>query len=448
MGKYFGTDGVRGIANQQLTGELAFKIGKAGAYVLTQNQEKKTILVGKDTRISGDMLEAALIAGICAAGVNVIKTGVVPTPAIAFLTRRLNAGGGVVISASHNPVSDNGIKFFGPSGFKLPDATETLIEEWMDNWQQIPTPTGSQIGRVEDLPEAEDLYLEFLTQAVKQDYPHLNLANLKVVLDCANGSASRVAPRLLSRLGATIIPTHCQPDGTNINAACGSTHPESLMTRVKAEKADLGLAFDGDADRLLAVDHLGNLIDGDQIMVVCASFLHQKGRLPQDTVVVTLMSNLGLHLALQKMGIKVAVTAVGDRYVLEECLKNQAGFGGEQSGHIVFLEHNTTGDGLLTALELLAVITETGKPLAQLAAQMERLPQVLKNVRVQDKKAVMENTVVKQAIAEQEKQLQGQGRIVVRPSGTEALVRVMLEGKDSKQLEQIADSLCQLIKKL
>ncbi len=448
MGKYFGTDGVRGIANEKLTAELAFKIGKAGAYILTQSRENKTILVGKDTRISGDMLEAALIAGICAAGATVLKTGVLPTPAIAFLTRKLDAAGGIVISASHNPVADNGIKFFGSAGFKLPDATEELIEKWMVDWQQIPSPTGVQIGRVEELKEAEDLYLDFLTQVIQKDYPQLNLSGLKVVLDCANGSASRVAPRLLKQMGVQIISTHNQPDGTNINANCGSTHPESLMERVKAEKADLGLAFDGDADRLLAVDHLGNLVDGDQIMVICAKFLHEKNRLPQDTVVVTVMSNLGLHLAFRKAGIKTIVAAVGDRYVLEECLKNQAKFGGEQSGHIVFLEHNTTGDGLLTALELLAVVAESGQSLLQLAAQMERLPQVLKNVKVQDKQAVMQSSVLTQAIAEQEKLLQGQGRILVRPSGTESLVRVMIEGKNLEQLHQIADNLCKLISKL
>lgn len=448
MGNYFGTDGVRGIANQKLTPELALKIGKAGAYILSQNVPSKTIILGKDTRLSGDMLEGALIAGICSVGVNVIKVGVLPTPAIAYLTKHLDSIGGIVISASHNPMQDNGIKFFGSNGYKLPDQTEAKIEELMENIDSINLPVGKEIGKV--LPEIKacELYSEFLQGVLKKDFLETNFKGLKVVLDCANGSAFDIAPKIIASLGAEVISFHQEPNGENINDNCGSTHPENLMEKVVSCKADLGLAFDGDADRLLAIDELGNLVDGDQIMVICAKDKQKKGTLSSNAVVVTVMSNLGLHLSLKESGIKIYQTKVGDRYVLEECLKIGANFGGEQSGHILFLEHNTTGDGLLTALELLAVIKESNQKLSILASQMERLPQILKNVPVMDKNLVMQSQELKKAIIEQEKLLNGQGRILVRPSGTEELVRIMAEGRNLDQLNQIISSLVKIVEKI
>ncbi len=446
MGIWFGTDGVRGVANEKLTPELAMKIGKAGAYVLAQKSNaNKSLVLGRDTRISGDMLEAALVAGICSAGVDVYDVGVLPTPAIAHLTDALGTAGGVVISASHNPVEDNGIKFFGPSGHKLPDALEDEIEGYMEDPAGIPMPVGGAVGRRFMQEDAEDRYSEFLLATARADLAGDDLSGMKVVLDCANGASYRVAPRVIAALGAEVIAIHHTPDGVNINAQCGSTHPQSLMEKVVACGADLGLAFDGDADRMLAVDAHGQLVDGDQIMVICARYLKEKGLLPQDTVVVTVMSNLGLHLALQDCGIRVLQTKVGDRYVLEECLKSGAAFGGEQSGHILFLQHNTTGDGLLTGLKLLTVIRESRKTLAALAAQMERLPQILKNVKVENKQAVMNSQILQEAILHQEERLKGQGRILVRPSGTESLVRVMAEGRDLEELEHIIDELTKLV---
>lgn len=443
MGVMFGTDGVRGVANKELTPELALKLGRAGAYVLTRGTGNTRLVIGRDTRISGDMLEAALIAGICSAGVDVLNVGVLPTPAIAHLTGTLNASGGVVISASHNPVADNGIKFFGPSGYKLSDRIEEEIESLVNAPEAIPAPVGAGVGRCHVIADAADRYVQFLLGAVTTD-----LQGLKVVVDCANGAAYRVAPRVLRELGAEVIPINNTPDGVNINDACGSTHPGGLQEMVLACRADLGLAHDGDADRVLAVDARGNLVDGDRIMVICALDLKAKGKLARDTVVVTVMSNMGLHLALREAGVNVVETKVGDRYVLEECLRNGYTFGGEQSGHILFLDHNTTGDGLLTALQLLSVVKESGKPLAELAGRMERLPQILKNVRVEDKQTVMSSPALAEAIKQSEKRLAGQGRILVRPSGTEPLVRVMAEGRDMDELEIIVDELAQVVKKM
>lgn len=442
MGVMFGTDGVRGVANRELTPELAFKIGRAGACILAGNGVGTRIVIGKDTRISGDMLEAALAAGICSAGIDVLKVGVMPTPAIAFLTRDLHAAAGVVISASHNPVEDNGIKFFGPSGYKLPDATEAEIEALvLENCASVPSPVGGGVGRTYQVADAADRYVNYACSTVSTD-----LQGLKIVVDCANGAASHVAPLIYKKMGAEVLPIFNYPDGVNINRECGSTHPEALMEAVVAARADLGLAHDGDSDRVLAVDADGNLVDGDQIMVACASHLKAKGKLEKNTVVATVMSNLGLHLALRGSGIHVVETKVGDRYVLEELLRTGTRFGGEQSGHIIFLDYNTTGDGIITALQLLAVMKESGLPLGRLAAQMERLPQLLVNVQVNDKNLVMSSPVLSAAIAQEEKKISGAGRILVRPSGTEPLVRVMAEGKNMSQLEEIVGRLSNIIK--
>lgn len=444
MGVMFGTDGVRGVANRELTPELALKLGRAGACVLSRGESGARLVIGRDTRISGDMLEAALVAGICSVGVDVLQVGVMPTPAIAYLTRTLGAAGGVVISASHNPVEDNGIKFFGPSGYKLSDEVEEQIEALVAvGAADLPAPTGGGVGRSYPVTDAADRYVSFLKETVSVD-----LSGLKVVVDCANGAAYQVAPRVLRELGAEAVPIFNTPDGVNINRGCGSTHIEALAGTVVDCGADLGLAHDGDADRVLAVDAAGNIVDGDKIMLICARYLKETGKLAKNTVVVTVMSNMGLHLALRESGINVAETKVGDRYVMEELLRTGATFGGEQSGHIIFLEHNTTGDGLLTALYLLKVIKETGLPLVKLSAQMERLPQLLENVRVEDKQSVMSSPVLAQAIKEKEKRLAGQGRILVRPSGTEPLVRVMAEGRDPNELRDIVEELTQVVRKL
>lgn len=444
MGRLFGTDGVRGIANKDLTPELAYKLGRAGAHVLTGGNASGHIVVGRDTRLSGDMLEAALEAGICSAGVDVLSIGVIPTPAVALLTRELGALGGVVISASHNPVEDNGIKFFGSSGYKLSDKKEQQIEDMISGSDtEIASPVGADVGRIQQVTDADNRYVAFLKETIPCDFK-----GLKVVVDCANGAAYRVAPRVLEELGAEVIPMFNFPDGVNINDGCGSTHPEKIQARVVEVNADLGLAHDGDADRLIAVDNHGNLIDGDQIMVICARHLKAQNRLPKNIVVVTVMSNLGLHLAMQESNIEILQTKVGDRYVLEELLQTGAAFGGEQSGHILFLDHSPTGDGILTALQLLAVVKTTGSSLAELAGQMERLPQLLENVRVDDKHKVMTSPVLAQSIKDMEKRLDGQGRILVRPSGTESLVRVMAEGRDMEQLQVIVGELVNIVKQL
>lgn len=444
MGTLFGTDGVRGVANQELTPDLALRLGRAGGAVLRRLTGNNQVIIGKDTRKSCDMLEAALAAGLCSAGLDVLRAGVLPTPAVAYLAKTMGTAGGVVISASHNPVEDNGIKFFGASGYKLSDAQEAEIEELVPgNDARIPSPTGGGVGRIIDIPDAGDRYVEFLKQAVAVD-----LTGLKLVVDCANGAASDVAPRVLAELGAEVIPIHNRPDGVNINRDCGSTHLKAVAEAVSKHGADLGLAHDGDADRVLAVDAGGNLVDGDQIMVICARHLKEIGRLASNTVVVTVMSNLGLHLAMRESGIKVLETKVGDRYVLEELLRSGLNFGGEQSGHILYLDHVTTGDGVLTALQLLAVVKETGRPLADLAAQMEKLPQLLINVRVADKQGVMASPELAAAITAADQRMAGSGRVLVRPSGTEPLVRVMGEGKDAKELQTLVNELVELVRRL
>ncbi len=444
MGRLFGTDGVRGIANAELTPELAFKIGQAGAYVLTEETHHKAkILVGKDTRISGDMLEAALIAGICSVGAEAVSIGVVPTPAVAYLTRLYNADAGVVISASHNPVEYNGIKYFNNLGYKLSDEIEERIEAIiLDNAETIPVPVGAEVGNKTEKKDALIDYIEFAKSTIQND-----LKGLKIAIDCANGASYQSAPSALTELGAEVFVIHDKPTGNNINENCGSTHTESLQAFVKETGADVGLAFDGDADRVLAIDEKGNFVDGDQIMSICALHLMGKGKLKDNTLVATVMSNLGLFIMAEEKGLNVKQTKVGDRYVLEEMLKDGYALGGEQSGHIIFLEHNTTGDGLITALQMISVLKETGKKLSELASVMTVLPQVLVNAKVcNDKKhAYMEDEMIKNAIDDLENIFKGTGRVLIRPSGTEPLVRVMIEGKDQELIQQKAEELASLI---
>jgi phosphoglucosamine mutase len=441
MGVLFGTDGVRGLANKEVSPELAFKIGRAGAYILSTETGKRALVIGRDTRLSGDMLEGALVAGICSVGVDVLRVGVLPTPAVAYLSRTLDAAGGVVISASHNAYADNGIKFFGANGYKLPDTLEEGIERLvLDQAAVLPVPSGSSVGRVRKVPDAGERYVRFACGTGPSD-----LEGLKVVVDCAHGAAFEVAPRILGRLGAVVVPIFNTPDGTNINAGCGSTHPAALQRAVVAEGADLGLAFDGDADRLIAVDEQGRVVDGDHMLVICGRHMQRRGRLDGEALVVTVMSNLGLHLALREAGIRILQTKVGDRYVLEEMVRARCCLGGEQSGHIIFLEYNTTGDGIITALQLLKVMRETGEPLSRLAAWMERMPQLLRNVPVRDRAAVMASPALAAAVARYEHGLNGQGRILVRPSGTEPLVRVMAEARSETVLEEVVEELVQVV---
>ena len=443
MGKLFGTDGVRGVANKELTPELSYKLGRAAAFVLKERYNGQGIVVGKDTRISGDLLEAALTAGILSVGLNVLKVGVMPTPAIAYLTRELKAVAGAVISASHNPMADNGIKFFNGEGFKLPDEIEEEIEKFILEEKEIPQrPIGREVGRIIEVADAPLLYKSFAKDTV--DIP---LAGLKLVVDCANGASSYLAPKIYEELGAEVIPIFNSPDGTNINANCGSTHPEALMQAVVKEGAHLGLAHDGDADRVLAVDERGNLVDGDQIMVIIGKYLKKKGLLKNNRIVVTVMSNLGLKKVFAREGVEVLETKVGDRYVLEEMLKSDAVIGGEQSGHIILLNHNTTGDGIITALKLMQVLVAEGRKLSELAGEMPKFPQVLKNVRVLDKEKVMASPALGEAIARGEEKL-GEGRILVRPSGTEPLIRVMAEGPEANLTEEVVDEIIEVIKNL
>jgi len=445
MGKLFGTDGVRGVANRELTAELAYKLGRAGAYVLSTKtgNKKPLIIIGKDTRISGHMLEGALIAGICSVGGDVVKVGVIPTPGVSYLTKSLNATAGVVISASHNPFEDNGIKFFSSTGHKLPDAVEAEIEQLVLGEDKMPFPTAEELGSVKELEDACAKYVSFAKSTIGA-----KLNNIKVVVDCANGAAFQAAPQALGELGAEVIVINNHPDGVNINKNCGSTHPEELKKEVLKHGADIGIAHDGDADRMLAVDEKGNLVDGDQIMVACGLYLKEKGLLKNNTIVATVMSNIGLHLALKQAEITVYQTQVGDRYVLEKMVEVGCSLGGEQSGHIIFLDHNTTGDGLVTALQLLQVMVDTGKPLSQLAAQMEIFPQILLNARIENKAKVMSNPVFLKRVEEVEEKLKGEGRVLVRPSGTEPLVRVMVEGPNIDLIKSMAEELSALATEL
>ena len=443
MGRLFGTDGVRGIANESLTCELAFKLGQAGAYALTSEVHKARILIGKDTRISGDMLEAALVAGICSVGAEAVIAGVVPTSGIAYLTRNYGADAGVVISASHNTVEYNGIKFFSADGKKLPDAIEDRIERIiLDDSEAITLQTGVNIGRRVSAAGALAEYKDFLLGTTDT-----NLRGLKIVLDCAHGAASTVGPRAFKELGAEVVPYYDTPDGTNINDYCGSTHPQKLTQLVAELGADFGLAFDGDADRLIAVDEHGRIVDGDVIMAICALDLKQRGMLKKDTLVCTVMSNMGLGIAMKEHGIQTVQTKVGDRYVLEEMMRSGYNIGGEQSGHIIFLDHNTTGDGILTGIQLASIIRRGDKSLSKLSSAVTIFPQVLVGARVRDdlKGAVMEDAQVKQRIADLEKRFAGRGRVLIRPSGTEPLVRVMIEGENQHEIEHEAVEMASLI---
>ncbi|MGI6143506.1 MAG: phosphoglucosamine mutase [bacterium] len=440
MSRLFGTDGVRGVANRELTPELAFRLGRAGAFLLTNGKRKARVVVGRDTRISGEMLQAALTAGMLSVGADVYQVGVMPTPAIAYLTRELAADAGVVISASHNPVEDNGIKFFSGTGFKLPDAVEEQIEALLSQQDRLPRPTGGEVGRVHPVEDAPERYLNYLARLFPGGFD-----GMRIVIDCAAGAASFVTPGIFRRLGAEVLPIFNNPDGVNINVNCGSTHPEALQEAVVKQGAHLGLAHDGDADRLLAVDEGGRLVDGDQIMCICALQMAAAGRLRQQTLVTTVMSNLGLDLALAQKGIKVERTRVGDRYVLEEMQRLGANLGGEQSGHIIFLDYNTTGDGVITALELVSILKKTGQPLSKLAAVMPRLPQIQYSVPVSRKAEFATNVRVQEAIGAAEAAFTGVGRVVVRPSGTEPKIRVMVEGERKAEIEAIAKQLVDII---
>jgi len=443
MSRIFGTDGVRGIANKELTAEIAYDLGRAGAFVLTEGTHKPKILVGMDTRISGDMLENALVAGILSVGAEAVCLGIVPTPAVAYLTRKYGADAGVVISASHNPVEYNGIKFFNSKGYKLSDELEDKIQGVIENrFTGVPMPTGGDIGRKVVEASALEDYIEYTKSTIEGD-----LKGLKIALDCAHGASYISSLQTFREMGAEVVVINNDPDGVNINKNCGSTHPEELMDYVVKKGCDLGLAFDGDADRCLAVDENGKLINGDFIMGICGKYLKGQGKLNKDVVVGTVMSNLGLHIALKKENIKLVTTKVGDRYVLEQMLAENYSLGGEQSGHIIFLDFNTTGDGLITGLMLASIIKNSDKKLSELASMMRELPQVLVNARVPNgKKDIHEkDKEIADAIKEIEAKLDGCGRVLIRPSGTEPLVRVMLEGEDQAELDELAHSLAKLI---
>ncbi|WP_214520680.1 phosphoglucosamine mutase [Staphylococcus pseudintermedius] len=443
MGKYFGTDGVRGVANKELTPELAFKLGRYGGYVLAHNEDKKhpRVLVGKDTRVSGDMLEHALIAGLVSIGAEVMRLGVISTPGVAYLTREMGAELGVMISASHNPVADNGIKFFGSDGFKLSDAQENEIEALLDQENpDLPRPTGKDIVHTSDYFEGAQKYLSYLKSTIE-----VNLEGLKIALDGAHGSTAALAPFLFGDLEADTVTIGCNPDGYNINDETGSTHPQALAQKVVDNECDFGLAFDGDGDRLIAVDEKGQIVDGDQIMFVIGQEMAKNQELNDNMIVSTVMSNLGFYKALEAEGIQSDKTKVGDRYVVEEMRRGHYNLGGEQSGHIVMMDYNTTGDGLLTGVHLAAVVKRSGKKLSELSGQMKKYPQSLVNVRVTDKYGVEDNQDVKAVMDEVEAEMNGEGRILVRPSGTEPLVRVMVEAKTDEDAHGFAERIAKVV---
>lgn len=445
MGRLFGTDGARGIANSELTCELAMQIGRATAMLLSDaNRKRPRVLIGTDTRISSQMLQSAIAAGLCSVGADVLILGVLPTPAVAFLVKEYGYDAGVMISASHNPCEYNGIKIFKSDGYKLPDDLEEQIEAIILDGTILPeVKIGGDVGRIRssDMPRFD--YIEHLLETVDCDF-----TGIKIALDCANGSASFTAPDLFTELGADFEILSAVPNGININRDCGSTHTEPLQRFVTVNKCAVGFAFDGDADRLLAVDENGNVVDGDKIVAICAKYLKQKKRLSNDTAVVTVMTNLGFHDFCEENGIKTEVTNVGDRYVLERMLEGGFSLGGEQSGHVIFLDYATTGDGQLTAIQLLRIIKESGKKLSELAAEIETYPQAMINVRVSNigKARYNNDTEIKKAIANAEKELLGIGRVLVRVSGTEPLIRIMVEGKDEKKIKQIADELAIVVK--
>ncbi|WP_159722942.1 phosphoglucosamine mutase [Enterococcus sp. CSURQ0835] len=445
MAKYFGTDGVRGIANKELTPELAFKLGRCGGYVLSQHEEnsdkRPRVLVGRDTRISGQLLESALIAGLLSVGIEVFQLGVISTPGVAYLTRLQKASAGVMISASHNPAEDNGIKFFGGDGYKLVDEQEEEIEALLDAEDTLPRPSAEGLGTVEEFHEGLLKYAQFLTQTIPGD-----LSGLTVCIDAANGATSTTVNRLFADLETDFYTMGTSPNGLNINDGVGSTHPQKLAEFVVEKGAQVGLAFDGDGDRVIAVDELGNIVDGDQIMYICAKYLAEKKRLKKDTVVTTVMSNLGFHKALEAIGLHDVITKVGDRYVVEEMRKNDYNLGGEQSGHVLFLDYNTTGDGMLTGIQLLNIMKQTGKKLSELAAEVTIYPQKLVNIRVSDKYGAMDVPAIKAVIDEAEAEMNGEGRILVRPSGTEPLLRVMAEAPTDEKVEYYVEKIAAVVR--
>jgi phosphoglucosamine mutase len=436
VGRLFGTDGIRGIANRELTGDLAFRLGRAAVVALTEHGESRPhLVVGRDTRGSGEFLEAALTAGICSAGGDVVLLGVSTTPAVAFLTTDLHAHAGVVISASHNPAEYNGIKIFGPAGFKLPDELEDEIEAAVESNAGV-RPTGRGVGRIVSAPGASERYLDHLAENADG-----SLEGMRLVLDCANGAASEVGPQLLVRLGAEVVPINDEPDGWNINDGCGATVPEVVALATVEEEADAGVALDGDADRALFADHEGRVIDGDQVLAACALAMHGAGQLVGDTVVTTVMANLGFRVSMREAGIEVIEARVGDRYVLEEMLRTGSTLGGEQSGHVIFLRHATTGDGLLTAVHFLAMARRQGVPVDRLASAMRRFPQVLVNVPVNTPEQVEGSRAVGDAVALAEAAMGDRGRVLVRPSGTEPVVRVMVEAETQEEAEAHAEAI-------
>ncbi len=446
MRKLFGTDGVRGVANlDPMTSEMAMQLGRAAAHIFMRRAGRHQIVIGKDTRISGYMLESALMAGICSMGVDVLLVGPMPTPAIAFLTRSLRADAGVVISASHNPYQDNGIKFFSKDGFKLPDEVEARIEELIvsDEISHL-RPTADLIGKAYRIDDAAGRYIEFAKRSLPKD---LDFQGIKLVVDCANGAAYNVAPMVLRELGATIEVIGNKPDGMNINARCGAVHPELLQEQVLRHKADLGIALDGDADRAVFVCEQGTVIDGDHVMAALGLDLHQSGLLVKQTLVGTVMSNFGLELSMSKAGIKLIRTPVGDRYLLERMLAEGYSFGGEQSGHFIFLDHNTTGDGLISALQILSLVKRTKKPLSELAKAMTAVPQVLVNVQVTKKPRLESIPDIDCAIQASERRLNGCGRVLIRYSGTEPLLRIMVEGEQSTMVKEVAEDLARVVRK-
>lgn len=454
MGRYFGTDGVRGVANDSLTPEFALRLGRCVGSRLVAGRPASPeaahpfVIIGRDPRRSGAMLESALAAGLCSVGVDVWRLGVVTTPAVAWITRHSGAAAGFMISASHNPAPDNGIKIFSAEGFKLPDAEEDEVEALLDagpgaGGDGLPRPTGRGLGRIADRPDEVEAYVDFLVGLMPE-----RLDGMRVALDCAHGAAAELAPRVLTALGAEITTLGVTPDGDNINSGVGSTHLGPLVERVRAQGAEVGLAFDGDADRCLAVDHQGEVVDGDRIMWLCLRHLHRSGKLASADIVCTVMSNLGFEEAVAREGGEAVRAKVGDRYVLEEMLKREIRIGGEQSGHVIFLDHNTTGDGLITALRLLSAVRAAGRPLAELASQMAVYPQILENVRVGSASGWQERPGVEAALSAARERLAGQGRLLVRPSGTEPLIRVMAEGRDPQLVRQVVDDLVAALGKL
>ncbi len=446
MRKLFGTDGIRGVANiHPMTTEMAMQVGRGTAFIFKNEKRRHRIVIGKDTRLSGYMLENALVAGICSMGVDVLLVGPLPTPGIAFITTSMRADAGIVISASHNLFQDNGIKIFSGDGFKLPDQLEDRIEDLITS-DRIATlrPTAQEVGKAFRIDDAVGRYVVYLKNSFPKEY---TLEGMKIVLDCANGAAYRVAPAVFEELGAKVMALGVDPDGENINSQCGSLHPQLAIRTLKEESADIGISLDGDADRVIFSDEKGNVVDGDQIMAFCARDLRHANRLKKNTVVATVMSNLGLDLVLKGLGVKVVRTQVGDRYVVEEMAKNGYNFGGEQSGHLIFLDYNTTGDGVLSALQVLSVMKREGKKLSELASILTPFPQVLLNVTVAHRKDPLQVPEIVSLIKKVQKKLGEKGRVLVRPSGTENLIRVMVEGEKADEIKAYAEEIAESVRK-